>query len=219
MHFAQLTNKQAFMKKLLIASLLALLPLIGVADTLYVGDTLRVGVRPEPNKSLPSIAVVRTGAELELLQRRGSFTKIRTKAGVEGWVTSAYLSKNSPSVKKLKDAQIKIRQLEKKTSELQKNLQPRNDGKSEELETVINTLQQEKQKLLAEVEQLKLKPVSVSAGLGNGTNKITLDLKESNLNFVYIVLGTIVVILCLGFLFGVSWHKKQVTKRLGGLSI
>ena len=207
------------MKKLFIASLLILLPLIGVAETLYVGDTLRVGVRPEPNKSLPSIAVVRTGAELELLQQRGRFSKIRTKAGVEGWVTSAYLSTNAPSIKKLQDAQIKIRQLEKKTSELQKNLEPRNDNKKEELKAVINTLQHEKQNLLAEVALLKANPVSISPTSINNSNKITLDLKESNLNFIYIVFGTIVIILCLGFLFGVSWHKKQVTKRLGGLSI
>ncbi len=207
------------MKKLFIASLLVLFPLIGVAETLYVGDTLRVGIRPEPNKNLPSIAIIKTGAELELLQRRGSFAKIRTKAGVEGWVTSAYLSKNSPSVKKLKDAQIKINQLEKKTAELQQNLQPGNSGKNEKLETIINALQQEKQALLTKVEQLKISPVAVSTTSINGANKITLDLKESNFTFIYIVIGTIVIILCLGFLLGVSWHKNQVTKRLGGLRI
>jgi len=209
------------MKKLLIVSLLTLLPLIAVAETLYVGDTLRVGVRPEPNKNLPSIAVIRTGAELKLIDRRGSYTKIRTKAGVEGWVTSAYLSKKSPSAMKLKEAQRKIRQLEKQSSELQRKQPQANSNQSEELKTVINILQQEKEELLAKVEQLKTKPASFSGGTTSGleNNKITLDLKESNLDFFYVVLGTIVVILCLGFLFGVSWHKKQVTKRLGGLSI
>ena len=220
MLFSLITHQNALMKKLLITVILTAIPLSCLAETLYVGDTLRVGIRPQPNKTLPSIAVIKTGDELELLQRKGGYAKIRTRSGVEGWVTSAYLTPNYPSSRKLKEAQRKIDELEKQTLALQDSVRTQQTkSNNEELTATINALEKEKQALLEQVNTLKEKPMLISTTVGNVGQKITLDLKDSNIKFVYILLGAIVVILSLGFLFGVSWHKKQVTKRLGGLSI
>lgn len=52
----------------------------------YVNDSLRIGVRAEPNTSVAPQNVVITGMQLEVLEREGSYIKIRSDDGVEGWI-------------------------------------------------------------------------------------------------------------------------------------
>ena len=74
------------MKQLvLVAFLMLSIPLAG-AETVYVTDNLRIGVRPEPDNNAPPVGVVISGMKLEVLKRSDDYVKIRSSEGVEGWI-------------------------------------------------------------------------------------------------------------------------------------
>ena len=207
------------MKKLSLLIIL-LLPLNLLAETLYVGDTLRVGIRPEPSKNMPSISIIKTGASVEILERSRSYAKVRTQSGVEGWVKSAYLTRKVPANNKLKTANKKIKTLEQKLAKLQKSGDKTTNKIQQDLQMTIKQLQSEKDTMLKEINELKINPVSKVDSNNSATQAFSeFDLTSLNKNLMYIILGGVFAILVLGFMVGVSWYKQQVTKRLGGLSI
>jgi len=206
------------MKKLILLFLLVF-PINLLAETLFVGDTLRVGIRSEPSKSVPSISVIKTGASVEVLERKNSYVKVRTQSGVEGWVKSAYLTRKTPANKKLLVANDKIKTLERELIALQKSSGETSSKTQQKLQTTIQQLQSEKNSILKELNELKTNPIAPSSNNEAKTKLAGFDLKSINKDLMYIILGAIIAILVLGFMFGVSWYKQQVTKRLGGLSI
>ena len=206
------------MKKLILLFLLVF-PINLLAETLFVGDTLRVGIRSEPSKSVPSISVIKTGASVEVLERKNIYLKVRTQSGVEGWVKSAYLTRKTPANKKLLVANDKIKTLERELIALQKSSGETSSKTQQKLQTTIQQLQSEKNSILKELNELKTNPIAPSSNNEAKTKLAGFDLKSINKDLMYIILGAIIAILVLGFMFGVSWYKQQVTKRLGGLSI
>ena len=190
-----------------------------MAETLYVGDTLRVGIRPEPSKSVPSISIIKTGASVEILERKNSYAKVRTQNGIEGWVKSAYLTRKTPANKKLQAANKKIKRLEKELVTLQKSSGEKTSKAQQELQATIQQLQTEKSTMLKELNELKTQPATASSSNKIKNELAGFDLTNLNKDLMYIILGAIIAILVLGFMVGVSWYKQQVTKRLGGLSI
>ncbi|MDH3327394.1 MAG: TIGR04211 family SH3 domain-containing protein [Gammaproteobacteria bacterium] len=200
------------MTKKILTLLLVLTPLTAIAETLYVSDTLRVGIRTEPGNNVPSIAVVKSGAAVEVLDRKGSYIQVRTKSGVEGWVKSAYFSRKAPSAKLLNDAMTKISTLEKEINSLNKEQAKQATITTDpSLTNKMTALEKNNQILKSEIHALKTKP-------GMDINN-RLPFKNFDENTLYIALGTLIVLFSLGFLFGVKWHKSQVAKRLGGMII
>ena len=183
------------------------------AETVYVGDNLRVGVRPEPGSTTPSLAVISTGARLEVVERKGSHIKIRTSSGVEGWVKSAYLSSAKPAKILLDDVRDKTSRLESELQRL-KQMQPGQSIQNDALSQTIERLEQENRNLEA-----KLKSGSFDNGLAGSGDADTINLGLMEIEWQYLVIFLTVFFVSLGFLFGVSWHKGHVSRRLGGLTI
>jgi len=205
------------MKRLL--SLILLLPLNTFSATLYVGDNLRVGIRPAPEANTASLLVVNTGTELELIEKKGKYIKVRSPNGVEGWVKGAYLSSNKPSSILLKQATSKIKQLEKKINALSKNnTNTRSTHEANAQTHIITRLQSEKTQLEQQITSLRTQSGNAEL-ITQENNSLSLRFNFLNNELIMITLGSLIFLLSLGFLFGVSWHKHQVTKRLGGLSL
>lgn len=93
-----------------------------LAETVYVIDTLRLGVRASPDPAESSIAVVATGDVLTVLGREGDYIHIRSEKGVEGWVSQAYVSAEKPARLQLEQMQKELAQREKQLTELRKRL-------------------------------------------------------------------------------------------------
>lgn len=68
-----------------------------LAQTLYVDDRLQVGLHTQPNVSSNISQLLSSGSELQLIERNGTLTKVRTADGAEGWVDGNYLSKTPPA--------------------------------------------------------------------------------------------------------------------------
>ncbi len=193
-----------------------------LAETLYVDDTLRVGIRAKPDKTLPSLVVIKSGTPVELLQKKGGYAKIRTVGGAEGWVKSAYLAKEEPAIRQLARAKQKIKTLETQIQNLTTQQQSQADTENQNLKQQIASLSQEKEALQRQLQAAKntsRNDTSTETTPATINRSIAIDFKNLSKNMFYLGIGGIIVLLSMGFLFGVSWYKKQVTKRLGGLSI
>lgn len=203
-------------KKLFFFSILSFTSLSAIAETYYVDDTLRVGVRAQAIKSLPSLTVIRSGDKVELLSKKNDYAKIRTSNGIEGWVKSAYLSKKMPAIAKLKKTEEEVKQLQTLIADLKASNNKKGNEENASLKEKISTLENENAALQ---EKLRNSSSAISVNASSETQPIAINIESFDKNYLYMFLGAIVVLISMGFLFGVSWHKKQVTKRLGGLSI
>ena len=157
--------------------------------------------------------MVKSGTAVEVLKRKGSYIKVRTQSGVEGWVKSAYFSRKTPAARKLNNALKKIAALEKEIKSLHKEQtkQKARGVADPKLSEKIAALEKTNQNLKDELKSLRNRTSAKSEN--------TISIKSISENIVYVVLGIFLVLICMGFLFGVSWHKSQVAKRLGGMSI
>lgn len=99
MIFAQRTTKTGqkmsfrLVSKLLIAlTLFATGPMTAFAQTVWLSDVLRVNVRTGPSNDFQSLKTVASGTRMEVLEtsESGDYYRVRTEAGLEGWVPTRY---------------------------------------------------------------------------------------------------------------------------------
>ncbi len=198
---------------LLLLLALCLLPVSGVAapaagnggavkpnkghDILYVGDTLRVGVRATPGSEGPPLAVVLTGTALEVMARQGRYVRIRTPAGRVGWVNAAYLSAARPAASVLP----RVRQ---------RNAALR--AQRQALRAALVRSQQARQHLEQARLRLRVAQRRLQAQL------VVLQRQMATPVWLYWLL---VILAVAGgcFAVGALWHRGRVARRLGGLRL
>jgi len=178
--------------------LLLWLPVTVQADVVYVNDTLRVGVRSEPNNSIAPIGVVTTGMRLTILERNEGYIKIKTDAGVEGWIKDIYVTDKVP-------AKIELEQLQEKYRKLSSE-----SGQSGDL---IKAAEQTNAALTAEIEQLKTQNQELHTRL----MKLQSTATTGGLSLQYLWFLLVLVMFIAGFSLGVLWYRRKAMKRLGGL--
>lgn len=171
------------------------------AETVYVHDYLRLGVRTHPNSSEAAIAVVTTGDALTVLERQEGYLKVRAEDGTEGWVSDSYVSSEKP-------ARLLLEQLQKSSA--------RNEAKLKELET---TLAESKEKNMVSEKQLSAL-MGENAALKQQVSEYRHRADELTRKYAWAYEGLVVLIVLLfGFYLGVRWHKRRLAGRLGGLEI
>ena len=181
----------------LLVGLLLLMAWQAQAETVWINDTLRVGVRPEPTNSVSPIGVVVTGTKLEVLERRGDHLRIRTDNGLEGWIKASYTRQNPP-------AQIQLESLRKEFDAL-KQRSSKYDEVIRNTEAANKVLRQELDKIRDSNTELQLAMARAQQGQDDSTSVWEIS--------TYILLGL------LGFFIGVIWHRYQAMKKLGGLRV
>jgi SH3 domain protein len=179
-----------------------MLTTIAFAETVYVDDNLRVGVRPEPDNSYSPISVVVSGMVLEVLERKGNFMRIRTPSGVEGWVSNSYVTKKKPAqilVDEYKDKQKKLEdKIKSLTSQLEKLTKDKN-----QLQLNVQELERENTELKDQMdENSRLESLLSGSATPWWQNLIIL-----------------LVLMAAAFIGGVFWYRRHLAKKLGGLSI
>lgn len=169
---------------------------ISSADTAFVGDNLRIGVRPEPGTQTAPTAVISSGANLEILERKEDYSRIRTEDGTIGWVRDIYLSKEPPAKLIVEQLQEKYRQAQQSLLAVQEELAASNNTNLE--------LSQKVQLLNNEIYDLHEKLAAIRP--------------DSHKAWIYMVVA--ILSLCgLAFTLGILWNKQQVAKKLGGHSL
>lgn len=186
------------------ALVIGLLLLVGsapiLAETVYVSDTLRVGVRDEPGGGGPARSIVVSGMELEVLESRGDFLRIRTRAGEEGWVNSAYTTRQVP-------ARLRVDQMEETLEE--------REAAIAELESRLSESRNQQAALAQEVERLERERGDLREQLREARQARSGDARGASW---WVWVSGVLGIFLLGFAVGALWYRKILIQRLHGFS-
>ncbi|MDH5785533.1 MAG: TIGR04211 family SH3 domain-containing protein [Chromatiales bacterium] len=199
-----------------------------MAETVYVHDQLRLGIRGAPDNAEKSIAVVKTGDALDIIGEDEHFIQIRTENGVEGWVSKGYVSPEPPATVILPGVQEELKGLKKQEASLRQKL-AEETKRSESLQKQLSQMKSESEKL-----QLALNADSAESETAatDGGEVVLQDTDteqslpqqspqhEGQSGLSYLVGFLLLVIgLLVGLVSGIRWKTKQVAERIGGLQI
>ena len=164
--------------------LLPFVPVTLLAETVYIKDSLLVGLHEEKSIDSAILKVLPTGTALEVLKRENDFVNVRSPNGVVGWISKSYLMDNDPNQNLGTDtaaraAQTRIRELEAEVQNI-KMLQSRTEQQHEQTinSDEIAKLTIENNNLKQQIISDKLKSGELQAQLGE--LKKQLSQSESN---------------------------------------
>lgn len=178
------------------------------AETVYVHDQLRLGVRAAPNAAEKSIAVVKTGDALSVLGEQDDFINIRTEAGLEGWVSKGYVSTEPPAQNLLKAAQQELEALQQQHHKLKQQL--------DKLTVQLAERDKESQQQQNRFAQLQHDNTELQRQLGlKDAVETNWYEKYSDLIWLALLMGCFLT----GWIIGVRWKARRVAERIGGLEI
>ncbi len=172
-----------------------------LADTVYVSDNLRVGVRPSPDSSIAPIDVVTSGMHLNVIESEAGYIKIRTNTGITGWVKEVYMTKDIPVREKYKDLSAKY--------EAQHNI-------ISELKEKIESLTKVKVALITDLDKERTEKSNIELQLARFVEAKYVDNLGNGQNFIIFIF---IVIFIAAFFIGMFWYRYLVTRRLGGLRL
>jgi SH3 domain protein len=192
----------------LIIGVLILLPVLAVAETAYVTDSLRLGLHAAEDTSDRAFRYMESGQAMEILSRDRNYANVRLPDGTEGWVKSAYLVDEKPA--KLIVAETIAER----------------DRLAGELEQVRAAMADP----AAIIEELRDQAAQLSTDLDTARSEIAA-LREENASIEGLkaryrgsvpliwVGGVIALCLIAGVLIGLWWVDYRSRKRHGGIRI
>jgi SH3 domain protein len=116
-------------KKILFASVLAMPALVVAGEARqYVSDEITLSIRDQPSNTATVVGSAKSGDPVTVLQTLGeqSFSRIRTTSGVEGWVTSRFISNHPAAREELLQTRQALDGARKQVADLQKELEDAN---------------------------------------------------------------------------------------------
>lgn len=171
------------------------------AETVYVSDLLRVGVRANPASNEAPQTVVTTGTALEVLERRDGYVRVRTPDNVEGWVNSVYVTGEKP-------ARLRIKEMQKSYAGLLQEL--------DELRAATTDLMDDKQRLTARVSELKKE----NGALHGQLSRLYQESAEEQGELLWVLFPlSLIGLFVFGVWLGIRWHRQRIAERFGGLEL
>ncbi len=171
------------------------------AETVYVSDNLRVGVRPSPDSSIAPINVVTSGMHLTVIESEGGYIKIKTETGITGWVKEVYMTKDIPIREKFDALNVKYE---------------KQSGIIAELELSIENLTKVKMALITDLDNIRSDKSDIELKLARVLEEKYVDQLGNGQNFMIIIA---LIIFVIAFITGMLWYRYLVTRRLGGLRL
>lgn len=192
----------------LLIGLLALVPLLAVAETGYVTDILTLGIHQAPDTSDRPFRNLRSGQEFEILSRDRFYANVRLPDGTTGWVKSAYIVTEKP-------AALIVQETAAERDSLAAELAAAREAFAEP-EAAMSALRAQAADLqtrldasTSRVSELEDDNEDYRASLAQYANVVPLTWAG----------GAIIVCLIGGFLGGLWWVDRQSRKRHGGIRI
>jgi SH3 domain protein len=178
------------------------------AETVYVTDSLRLGLHAAPDTSDKPFENLVSGMAVEVLERDSGFAHVRLPDGREGWVKATFLVADKPAAARVIELEAERGSLETaaaaaKTAQVAAEQQladfrgelQATTGSSESIKETIARLEREN---VAYVERLE-------------SYRHTLPLVW--------VFPAVVVALVAGFLVGLWWLDALIRRRHGGFRV
>jgi hypothetical protein len=181
------------------------------AETLYVAERMRIGLRAEATETGAVVKTVETGTPLEAIERVENFVQVRDPQGTVGWAEARYLTPDAPARLQLVKLQEDLARSRSQTAEVQAQLKKAQAAAAEQAAT-IKTL--EKQAADKPVLPPAATSMPVSPPVAPPVGKTS---KDAGFIFSYLWLGISFAMLGIGFAAGVKWLRESIRKRSGGM--
>ncbi|MBF0443909.1 MAG: TIGR04211 family SH3 domain-containing protein [Oligoflexales bacterium] len=205
---------------------------VAVSAVRYVTDLLYVPIRSGASNDTSVVKVVKSGDTLTLIENgQGGFSKVKTREGDEGWISSKYLVDTPAAKDQLPQLTAQLKSVSKDQGSLTGTIEKlQNDLKTLRSENGIHLAQNEK--LKTEVEKLKkisespLKISEANEALKAENSKLLLgiqELKDINIKLadnnknegMKLGIGSVLLGLCLGvFLPYLTPSRKRQAKGI-----
>ena len=192
----------------LFIGVLALLPLLAVAETGYVTDNLRLNMNQNADLKGPRVDTLVSGQEFEILSRNAQTALVELPNGTQGYVSAAYMVLEKPARLIVAETQAANEQLTQELADMRQSfsepaaLADRLRGEVADLQATIDA----NAARMAELEDENKSHVSRATRY------------QYSLPYTWVG-GAIVICLLGGFLFGNWWVDRQSRKRHGGIRV
>lgn len=157
-----MTSKTKFRGLPLLAALLA--TQFASAEPAWVSDQFEIMLRTGPSTSNAIQLMIDSGTELEVLERDADsgYSRVRTPGGTEGWVLTRYLMNEPAARQQLQQLTSQLADAEASGGSMTSQLQAVR-AEQQRAQQRIATLEQEKQQLQAELENIRRTAADVLA--------------------------------------------------------
>ena len=187
---------------------LMLLPLLAVAQTAYVTDTLQLGLHQAEDTSDRPFRSLDSGQEVEILSRSTYYAHVRLPDGTQGHVKAGFLVDSKP-------AKLIVAETQAEADRLARELEETRQAFAAPAAT-IDTLKQEASDLRARLAESEEQALALGEENANLRGRQAQYRNSMPLQWVG---GAIAVCLIGGFLFGLWWVDHRSRKRHGGIRI
>ena len=182
--------------KYIIATLSLMLCVNAIAETRYVSDNIFIYMRSGPSLKHRITGTVTAGTPLTILQNNGEtkFMQVKKETGKTGWVEAKDLQKELPATILLPEVQKQLQEAETKLADITQSMT--------EKETLIVNLQNEKEYLQKNIEELKAKNLELD---------LLQDTKDERIKMEWMMYGGSVLFfgLLLGFIIPFLPRRKK----------
>ncbi len=156
--------------------LFGFLPVNLQAETVYITDSLFIGLHKERSIDSEILKVLPTGSALEVISRDNDFVNVRDSEGVTGWISSNYLISNNPDINAGSDAGAgqskRVRELEAELHNIRMQLTKPDKWHVIDPEETAK-LKKDNKKLRQQINTEKLKSGELQANLAELRNQIS----------------------------------------------
>ena len=182
------------------------------AETLYVAERMRIGLRAEATETGAVVKTVETGTPLEAIERVENFVHVRDPQGAEGWAEARYLTPDAPARLQMVKLQEDLARSRSQTVEAQAQLKKAQAAAAEQA-AKIKALELEatdKPAMPPAATPMPVPPPVAAPPVGKSS-------KDAGFSFSYLWLGFSFAMLGIGFAAGVKWLRESIRKRSGGM--
>lgn len=179
------------------------------AETVYIAERLRIGLRAEIVDTSAVVKTVESGVPLEVIERYDKLARVRDPQGTEGWIEARYLTPDPPVRLQLAKLQEDLAKSRTQVAEAQAQLKKAQATIGEQADRI-----KELEKNLSE------KPVPAPAPVTAPASKkppVTQTPADTGFFFSYLWLGISFAMLGIGFAAGMRWLRESIRKRSGGM--
>ncbi len=177
------------------------------AETVYIAERIRIGLRAEIPETSAVVKTVETGTPLEIIERFDKLVRVRDPQGTEGWIETRYLSTEPPARLQYARLQDELATSRSRVNEAQVQLKKAQATIAEQAEKIKGL-----EKNLA--DKPAPAPVATVATKSPPVKPTTAD---TGFRFSYLWLGISFAMLGIGFAAGIRWLRESIRKRSGGM--
>ncbi len=192
----------------LVFAVLTLLPLVVVAETAYVTDTLQLGLHQAADTSDRPFRNLDSGQEMEVLSRTRYYANVQLPDGTQGFVKAGFLVADKP-------AKLIVAETQAEADRLARELEEARQAFAAPAAT-IDALKQQANDLQGRLDDSEARTAELSEE-NSGLRSRQSQYKHSMP--MQWVTGAVGACLVGGFLLGLWWVDHRSRRRHGGIRI